>query len=115
MSAIEELVEAFLLNNEEVSSMYNRVSKEVIFDEAAGQDLIVIPQITSKEAYDLMVQFAKEQKNPAAEQLLAMLQEKKPVNKFKTQLHMLDLGDDWYEFENEYARGYMTVWLEENQ
>lgn len=115
MSVLEDLVEAFLLNNVEVSSVYNRVSKEVIFDEKAGQDLIVIPQITSKEAYGLMVQFAKEQKDPATEQLLAMLQEKKPFNKFKSQLHLLDLGDAWYEFENEYARGYMTAWLEENQ
>lgn len=115
MSILDELVEVYLINNEVASSAYNRVTKEVGVvsgPETAG-DVIVIPQISSEEAYELMVNFAKGQAGEAADQLLAMLQEKKPFNKFKSQLHALELGDEWYEYENNYAKKVMTNWLEE--
>lgn len=117
LSVLEELVEVYLLNNEEASSAYNRTTKEVgvVSGSEAVGDIIIIPQISSEEAYKLMVNFAKEQSGEVAKQLLAMLQEKKPFNKFKTQLHELELGDEWYEYENNYAEQVMTNWLEENK
>lgn len=117
MAVIEELVEVFLVNNEEVSGLYNRVINEVVTSEPKemSNDLVAIPRISSSEAYDLMVQFAKEQEGSAAEQLLELLKEKKPFHEFKSQLHTLELGDEWYEYENDYAKKVMTNWLRENQ
>lgn len=117
MSVIEELAEVYLINHEEVSSVYNRATKEVLVNESLSQsaDIVVIPQISSADAYDLMVQFAQEQQSPAADELLELLKERKPFHEFKSQLHMLELGDEWYEYENDYAKKVMTEWLAENK
>lgn len=114
MSVTVELAEVYLMNHEEVSPMFNRITKEVVSKDEDGE-CVVIPQISSSEAYDLMVNFAKEQDGEAADQLLEMLQEKKPINKFKTQLNTLELGDKWYEYENKYAMKIMTEWLDQNK
>jgi len=130
MSLLDELVEAFLFNNEEISAVYNRETKEVLMDNPesdsqeltidwddseATKNLVVIPQISSTEAYDLMVLFANEQEEDTSERLLIMLKDRGPIQMFKDKLHTLELGNEWYAYENEYAKNKMTSWLNENE
>ena len=70
MKLIEELVEAFLNGNEEISYVFNQKTKEVISDipelstgerqigneDNVAEFLVEIPQMTTPEAYDLMQQ-----------------------------------------------------------
>lgn len=120
MSLLDDLIEAFLFNNEEISSVYNRVTKEVLInnpesDSEATKDLVVIPQISSTEAYDLMVLFANDQEEDTSDRLLIMLKERGPIQMFKDKLHTLELGNEWYAYENGYAKNKMTIWLSENE
>jgi hypothetical protein len=53
------------------------------------------------------------QDSSIADQLLDVLNRRKPFRSFKDKLGEQGIGDKWYEFENDYANNRMLEWLEE--
>lgn len=126
MENIDEVVEAFLNGNDEFPYFLNIETKEVLidfpdagFDEAEidwdeedSDTLVRIPQMTSPEAYDLMMEFAKKQEVEVSRQLIGALNRRKPFRSFKDQIRGLDVEQAWYDFENDYAKREMSTWIE---
>ncbi|WP_172370836.1 UPF0158 family protein [Sporosarcina jiandibaonis] len=130
MELIDELIVVFLESDYELSYVLDTKTKEIRLDapesqtgmpeidwddDEAVQYLVRIPQITTDEAYDLMVKFAEMQDSSIAVQLLDVLNGRKPFRSFKDKLGEQGIGDKWYEFENDYAENRMLEWLEEVQ
>lgn len=128
MKLIEELVEAFLNGNEEMPYVFNTQTKEVILDmpesstgEAeidwddadASEFLVRIPQMSGPEAYDLMTRFAEKQDAEIANQLVEVLNGQKPFRSFKDKIKGQGIENEWYDFENNYAKSKMLTWLTE--
>lgn len=124
---IEELADAFLFNSMETRSVLNIETGEILLDAQEGltgaleidweneeaENYIIIPEITSSEAYDIRVLFAEQQKNEAGDILLEALNIRKPFRNFRFQLAQLDLEEEWYAFEYQYALDRMAEWLDE--
>ena len=130
MELIDELIVVFLESDYELSYALNTKTKEIIVDASGSLDegseidweddevvqfLVRIPQITTSEAYDLMVKFAKMQDSSIAAQLLDVLNGRKPFRSFKDKLGEQGIGDKWYDFENDYAKNRMLEWIDEVQ
>lgn len=127
LELIDELIEAFLQGDNEYSYAFNMKTKEVLLDASESltgepgidwddgdttENLVVIPQISSSEAYEIMVNFAKKQEPDISAELLDVLNGKKPFRSFKDKLSDRGIGDKWYAFENDYAKRIMTEWLQ---
>jgi hypothetical protein len=125
----EELIDAFLSQDDELSYAFHRVTGEIFLDapesltgepeidwddEETAENLISIPQISSPEAFEVMVMFTKEQVPVVRDQLLDILNGRKPFRNFKDKVQMMDLDDSWYSYENDYATKRLIQWLEEN-
>lgn len=129
MKLIEELADAFLFNSMETRSVLNIDTGEILLDapesltgepeidreSEEAENLIMIPQIMSSEAYDIRVLFAEEQNDEAEEILLEALNIRKPFRNFKFQLAQLNLEEEWYRFEYQYAMDRMKEWLDERK
>ena len=129
LKLIEELVEAFLNGNEEISYAFNQKTKEVISDipelstgerqigneDNVAEFLVEIPQMTTPEAYDLMSSFAKKQDAEIANQLVEVLNGQKPFSSFKNKIKGQGIENEWYDFENDYAKSKMLTWLTKNE
>ena len=128
MELIDELVVVFLESDYELSSVLDKKTKEILLDAPESQTgkreldweddesvqfLVRIPQITTEEAYNLMVKFAEMQDSSIADQLLDVLKRKEPLRTFEDKLGEQGIGDIWYEFENDYAKNRMSEWLKE--
>lgn len=116
MKLIDELIEAYLNGNEEYIYVYNQETKEVLITEANAEkndELINIPYMTSSEAYRLMVLFAEEQEEEISNELVEVLNGKKPFRAFKNQVKGQDIENEWYQFENNYAKIKMSEWIAE--
>jgi hypothetical protein len=72
MKVTQELIDAFLMNDDQFSSVLNHVTGEILLeasesmsdelesdwdDEEMDENLIVIPQISSPEAFEIMASF----------------------------------------------------------
>lgn len=113
----DELIEAYLNGNEEYIYVYNRETKEVFVLEANAtmpDEVIVIPYMTTPEAHRLMVQFAEQQETRIANELLEVLNGKKPFRSFKDQIRGQDIENEWYDFENNHAKSKMSAWEAQN-
>lgn len=116
MKLIDELVDAYLYGNDEISYAFNQHTKEIISDMAdddATEYLILIPKITAVECYDLMVTFSKGLDDDIAVLLVEVLNGKRPFRNFKDKISEHGIENKWYDFENNYAKIRMTEWLEE--
>ena len=126
MELIEELVEAYLNGNDEISYVFNQQTKEVMLDvsefltdepgidwddDDATEFLVMIPQMTGPEAYDLMSRFAEKQDAEITDQLVEALNRRKPFRSFKDRIKGHDIENEWYDFETEYAKSRMLAWL----
>jgi len=124
---IDELIEAFLQGSDELSYVFNVKTKEILLDapesltgerevdwddSEAAKFLLRIPQITSPEAYNLMVKFTEKQDSGIGVELLDALNGRKPFQSFKDKLGEQGIGEEWYDFENNYAKKRMLEWLE---
>ncbi|MGB5945623.1 UPF0158 family protein [Paenisporosarcina sp.] len=97
MKVTQELIDAFLMNDDKFSFVLNRVTGEIhleasefMSDESESdwndeemdaerdENLIVIPQISSPEAFEIMVSFTKVQEPIVRDKLLEILNERKP-------------------------------------
>ena len=129
LKLLDEFVDVFLFGNDEMEYVFNRQTKEILLDapesltgepeidwddEEAVEFLIMIPQITTAEAYDLMLGFAKTQDSTIAVQLLDVLNGRKPFRSFKDKLSECGIENQWYSFENEYAKNRMKEWLDQH-
>jgi len=113
LNVIDELIDIFLYGNDELLCAYNRKTEEVITDvnEVTG-DLVKIPQISSTECYDLMVNFSKRLDDDTAALLVEVLNGERPFGAFKNKVSEHGIENKWYEFENNYAKIKMVEWLE---
>lgn len=129
MKLNEELIEAFLSQDDELTYALHRVTGEVFLDapesitgepeidwddEETAENLIPIPQISSPEAFEVMVTFAKEQVPVVKDQFLDILKGRKPFRNFKDKVQMVNLGDSWYSYEYDYAKKRLIQWWDEN-
>lgn len=129
MELIQELVDLYQSQTDELSYYLDRVTGEIILDasesitgepeidwddEEATENYIEIPQMTSREGFDLMARFAKEQAPDVSTELFTILDRRKPFRNFKDKVYMLGLIENWYSYENDYATNQITQWLEEN-
>ena len=126
LKVIDELIEAYLNGNDETSYVFNRQTKEILLDtpepltsepgidwddDDATQFLVMIPQMTAPEAYDLMVSFATKQDAEIAGQLVDVLNGRKAFRSFKDKIRGHGIENKWYDFENDYAKSRMLAWL----
>ena len=58
-----------------------------------------------------MVFFAKNQQGDVQETLFEALNGNKPFRKFKSALQNMNLDEQWYRFEQEYAKRKIKEWL----
>ena len=127
---IDELIVVFLESDYELSYVLDTKKKEIFLDapeslngepgidwedDEAVQFLLRIPQITTSEAYNLMVKFAEKQDSSITVQLLDAMNGRKPFRSFKDKLGDQGIGDKWCDFENNYAKNRMLEWLEQVQ
>lgn len=126
MKLIEELADAFLFNSMETRNVLNIKTGEILLDAPEAltgepeidwesdeaENFIIIPEITSSEAYDIRVLFSEEQNAESGAILLEALNIRKPFRNFKFQLAQLDLEEEWYGYEYQYALNRMTEWLD---
>ncbi|WP_019412421.1 UPF0158 family protein [Paenisporosarcina sp. TG20] len=129
MNLNEELIEAFLTRDVEMEYVLDRQTGEIFLDasetitgepkidwddEETAENLIQIPQISSSDAFEVMVMFTKEQLHVVRDQLLNTLNGRKPFRNFKDKVHIMNLQESWYRYENECAKKWLIQWLEEN-
>jgi CBS domain-containing protein len=129
MKVTQELIDAFLFQGDEFSYVLNRVTGEILLDapesmtgepeidwddEEMDENLIVIPQISSSEAFEIMLSFTTEQEPVVRDKLREILNGRKPFRNFKDTFQIMGLAQSWYSFENDYAKKYLIEWLEEH-
>ena len=116
MKLVQELVDAYLYGNDEISYVFNRDTKEIISDipESLTGDLVKVPQISSTECYDLMVSFSEGLDADIEELLVEVLNGKRPFRSFKDKISEHGIENKWYDFENNYAKIKMVEWLEDH-
>ncbi|MFJ6210189.1 UPF0158 family protein [Lysinibacillus sp. NPDC092081] len=128
MKLLDELVDIFLSGNDnEMSYVLNRRTGEVLLDapevitdepeidwddEEVAADLVMIPNVSSSEMYNVMVSFAKKQPDSITIHLINVLNGNKPFRFFKEKINELGIENHWYQFEQDYAKSRMTAWLE---
>ena len=128
MKLTQELIDVFLMQADEMRYALHRHTGEIVLDapesmtgepeidwddEETEENLILIPQISSTEAFEIMVKFAEEQEQHNRNELLAILNRRNPFRNFKNTVYFLGLKDAWYHFENEEAKKMVNQWLEE--
>lgn len=128
MNIVDELAEAFLNQIKGMQSVFDSESGEIFidvpesvtgepeidWDDEEAENLLPIPEFTSSEAYDLRKVFAHSLPEPEERaSLLQALEQKKPFRHFRGQLETLEMMDDWFKFEEDYAKQRMADWLKE--
>lgn len=128
MKVTQELIDAFLMNDDQFSSVLNRETGEIVLeasesmldesesdwdDEEIEENLIIIPQISSPEAFEIMVSFTTHQEPVVRDKLREILNGRKPFRNFKDKVHIMGLSESWYSFESGYAKNKLEEWLEE--
>lgn len=125
---LDELTISYLENAEEESYLDpNSLEIMIDWDQAVTgelgidwgdektDDYLLLPTIDSHESYELMEEFTNQVDDLVkAKKLLASLQGKKPFRHFKDCLDEVGLRDEWFTFEENFAKNVMAVWLEEN-
>ena len=65
-----------------------------------GDEVVEIERVPSREAFRAMESFAVEQPGPIAEKLYRALSSNRPFSRFKDTADVLDLLQDWYDYQN---------------
>lgn len=129
MTLIDELAAAFLERGDEVQCVVNRITGEVLYDadesltgepgidwdDETSENLLPVPQISSPEAFELRLLFAKKQKPANQDLLKEILVGRKPFRHFKDAIQMLNIDQSWYNFEQAYATEKISEWLKKSE
>jgi len=97
MKLTEKLAEEFLYYTDEMQAVLDRVTGEILYDadesltgepgidwdDETARNLVLVPQISSAEAFEVMQQFAEKQKRLDQEVLRKALEGKKPFGNLK--------------------------------
>lgn len=128
MDIIEELAHEFLSQVEGMRGVLNSKTGEVLIDAPESftgepqidweggsvEGLMLIPEMTSSEAHQLREDFAKRlMESKERTSLLQSLKRNKSFDHFRLQLESLEMEEDWYHFEEEYAKQRIVEWLKE--
>lgn len=81
------------------------------WDDEESCFLVEIPTASSAEMFQVMVAFTKQQPERIAELLFTALDGRKPFRRFKDAINNVGLDQQWYNFEQLYAREKMQDWL----
>ncbi len=114
---IEELIDAFLDGEYSFQFYFNKMTNE-IFIPFEGEDIedeehiYPVPYKSSKEMYEVMVEFSKQAEDAVEEKLFIALNKRKPFLNFKETLSNEGLLNEWHEFERTYAKQQVLEWLE---
>lgn len=116
MESIEQLIDAYLEGEMGFQFFYNRETKEVyvpLEDEDWEDDevSIPVPYKQSREMYEVMVHFSQQFTGEVEQQLFLALNGRKPFRAFKDAADQLQLLDQWYVFERQYAEKQIREWL----
>ncbi|WP_262676355.1 UPF0158 family protein [Paenibacillus sp. J5C2022] len=129
MKLINELIDAYLDNHLEHPYYLDLQTGEVVLDlgavytgepgidwddEENEERYVDIPKVGSDEAYRIMIKFAQRTPSDPEDKLFDALNENRPFRKFKDMIYRLDLEDEWYAFERDYAAEQLKYWLERN-
>lgn len=129
MNLLDELIDIYLTSDPHQQAYYDLQQKEIVYDgseietgepgidwdeEGSEERYRHIPTISSDEAYRLMEKFAASVEDESkSEKLFDSLDRPKPFRRFKDTLFDLDLREQWYEFEHQYAKIQMEEWMKE--
>lgn len=128
MDLLEELAHEFIFQTRGMSSVLNRETGEILldapesitgepeldWDDDSSGELLPLPQITSKEAFELRKMFANGQEGVSKKLLLNALDKRKPFRHFTIELERLGLIENWNEYEDQYAIERISDWLKEH-
>lgn len=131
---LDELCDAYAMNNEELEHYLDVETGEVILwmdpivtgvrneeldddlDEGFGERYLRLPKIESREAYELMAGFTEMVTSSSLrKQLEAALNQRKPFRAFKDVLYDFpEEREQWFKFEREAHRRQVLQWLQLN-
>lgn len=80
-----------------------------------GDEVVEIERVPSRETFRAMESFADEQPGPIAEKLYRALSGNRPFARFKDTADVLDLLQDWYDYQNKWYVEKAEVWMQENE
>ena len=113
----EQLIDAFLDGEHSFQFYFNTHTNEVFIpledEDLEDEEYIYpVPYKSSKEMYEVMVEFSKQVEDAVEEKLFIALNKRKPFINFKETLSNEGLLNSWHEFERAYAKQQVLEWLE---
>jgi Uncharacterised protein family (UPF0158) len=131
---LDELCDAYAMNNEELDHYLDVETGEVILwmdplatgvrnqeledelDEGYGERYLRLPKIESRDAYELMVGFTETVTSSSLRNRLELaLSGRKPFRAFKDVLYDFpEEREQWFKFEREAHRREVLQWLQRN-
>ena len=114
---IDELTDAFLDGEQSFQFYFNKHTNEVFLpfegEDVEDEDHIYpVPYKSSKEMYEVMVQFSKQTEDAVEEKLFTALNKRKPFLHFKETVRNEGLLNAWHDFERAYAKQQILEWIE---
>ena len=79
-----------------------------------GDEVVEIDAVPSREAFKAMEAFADEQPQRIADKLYRALSGNRPFARFKAAADVLDLLQDWYDYQNKWYMEKAEEWIKEN-
>ena len=114
---LEQLIDAFLDGELSFQFYFSKHTNEVFIpfegeDIEDDENIYPVPFKSSKEMYEVMVEFSKQTEDTVEEKLFIALNKRKPFVNFKETLSNEGLLNVWHEFERAYAKQQVLKWLE---
>lgn len=79
-----------------------------------GDEVVEIDRVPSHETFRAMEAFANEQPEKVADKLNRALSGNRPFARFKAAADVLDLLQDWYDYQNKWYIEKAEDWMKEN-
>ncbi len=118
MDLLEQLADAYLNGEDELRFFYNSETQEVYVpleeeaDDWEEDDAIeLVPVKSSREMYEVMVNFSNQFEGKVEEALFQALNGRKPFRAFKEAASVVGVIEQWYDYEMEYAKAQMKQWV----
>ena len=79
-----------------------------------GDEVVEIDRVPSREAFRAMEAFADEQPERVANKLYRALSGNRSFARFKAAADVLDLVEEWYDYQNNWYKEKAEEWMQEN-